>query len=144
MFVSLFNVFFYCSLQCFLNLGGDHINVLFREEMSTVTYYQYYFLPEVSEFTSINCKDRLSLLKLRAAFIHEHNSKYLKDSLTICQLVVLNSPLWPINIPTLSFYLFFKTMLGFPYVEWASESVRKWLVSLITVIPILHKWKHRV
>lgn len=60
---SSYYILFTFFSTVFLDLGGDAIQILFRAELSTITYSQHPVLPRVSAFTVVHRKKEAPLLK---------------------------------------------------------------------------------
>lgn len=56
---SSYYILFTFFSTVFLDLGGNAIKILFRAELSTITYSQHPVLPRVSAFTIVHRKKRL-------------------------------------------------------------------------------------
>lgn len=78
---------------------GCNIDVLFRDEHSTVSYSLHFDQLWTSILTVIHCKKKF-LSVLRAALIYRYKDKYLESNLALypfSKIIVVGSPLGPIT-----------------------------------------------
>lgn len=116
---------------------GCHLDLLFRNENYTISYSLH--LDELSPSVLITAYYKKELLRcgLRHALIYWYNNKSLGVYLILCSFsraVVVGSPQRTYDLSGHRF------LYVFQFVDNSLDVIRKWLVILMTFMPLLHRW----
>jgi hypothetical protein len=92
-----------------------------------------------------------SLIKVKVTFVYQYKHEYLGHSLVLCQFKLQKQALSQEPVTSLLLDFFFGRLLlnriystshEFPPVEQALKSNRESLVTLTTIVPLVHKCVH--